>query len=141
MRKQVLFGGRPYGPQVKRYIYADTDDQVRELDEIFEEKRKELDRLGFNLVKLTEEQIEERRHKQIEADLRKRICSLFKKTMPYDMEEHGLFVSETMSAFCENIAELIQYIVLAEEKQERYTMKCPKVWLDVLKASRLEYSQ
>jgi len=138
MRKQVLFGGRPYGPQVKRYIYTNTDPLARER-EIFEEKRKLLDRLGFNLVKLTEEQIEERRHKQIEADLRKRICSLFKKAMPYDMEEHGLFVSETMSAFCENIAELIQYIVLAEEKQERYTMKCPRVWIDVLKASRLEY--
>ena len=92
----------------------------RKLDEIFEEKRKELEKHNINLTKLTEEQIEERRHKQIEADLSKRLVLLFKKAMPYDIEENGLFVSETMSAFCEDIAELIQYIMLAEEKQERY---------------------
>lgn len=126
---------------MKPYIYASTAEMDRRLHEILEEKRKEFEKRKINVVKLTKEQIEERRHKQIEADLSNRLVLLFKKAMPYDIEENGLFVSETMSAFCEDIAELIQYIMLAEEKQERYTMKCPKVWVDVLKASRLEYSQ
>lgn len=53
--------------------------------------------------------------------------------------EYGIFVSETMSGYCEDVAELIQYIMLAEQNEERYVMKCPRIWGDVLKASRLEY--
>ena len=53
--------------------------------------------------------------------------------------EYGIFVSETMSGYCEDVAELIQYMMLAEQNEERYMMKCPGIWADLLYASRLEY--
>ena len=112
---------------------------------------------GFGLRRFTIEeelqQFKEETVKQMNDEIDRKLRVKFNKLLPKlpmdvlrdngfycaDEPTYGIFVSETMSGYCEDVAELIQYMMLAEQNEERYMMKCPRIWADLLYASRLEY--
>lgn len=107
----------------------------------------ELQKFGEETVKQMNEEIEEELQYKFNQLLRRRSGTYAERMMKgrgtyaqvIKENEYGIFVSETMSGYCEDVAELIQYIMLAEQNEERYMMKCPNVWVNVLKALRIEY--